>query len=558
MKKTTGTKYLAKMLEGYGVTNIFFVPAILRGTLIELEKLPHVHRVRVNSEKSAAYMADGYARASGKPGLCMAQNVGALNIAAGLRDAYLASSPVIAITGGRHPLTKFKRVYQEADDLHAFDNVTKFNATVDDVSRIPDLLRQAFRVATSGTPGPVHLQFQGNEGQIDLNEAEMELIIEDQFTRVPPFRPQPEDDQVLKLAKILENSQKPIIVAGKGVKWSNAGSEVVKLAEKLQIPVATSLSGKDIIPGNHSLLVGVVGWYSRKSANRVMQEADLVFYIGSQAGGMTSAVWQVPQSGKKVVQLDIDPESLGKHYPLEASILGDAKISLQKLIEVTDGSSAKSRKKWIERTRVIIDEWKDEISSVYNSDDIPMRPERICKELTELLPMNTLLVSDTGHSAMWTGGFLDLNKPDQSYLRSGGHLGWAFPASLGAKCACPERPVFCFTGDAGFLYHIGEIETAIRWNIKTIVLVNNNHAGNQSKGGFRKLYGGQLTEKSYDLWGLGEVNYAKIAESFGGSGIRVERPGDLKGAIEKAISMDRFVVIDIVTDDDALAPLAFI
>src|SRR5471032_3674547 len=179
--KRVGAEVLADMLAGYGVTHVFMVPAVLRRTFAEMERRTTIARVHCHGEKSAAYMADGYARASGKPGICMAQVIGALNLAAGLRDACLAHSPVIAMTGGRDPATKFRKVYQEVDDVPAFEPVTKFNATVDDVARIPDMIRQAFRTAVTGCPGPVHLQFRGNEGQIDAKEADMEPLVEPQF-----------------------------------------------------------------------------------------------------------------------------------------------------------------------------------------------------------------------------------------------------------------------------------------------------------------------------------------------------------------------------------------
>lgn len=505
-------------------------------------------------------MADGYARASGRPGVCMAQHVGGLNLAAGLRDAHLAGSPVVAFTGGATPSNRYRKAYQTNEDLGAFDSITKFSGTVDHVSRIPDLLRQAFRLATSGTPGPVHLRFEGQEGQIDLQEADMDpdTMVEKRFTRVPGFRPESQQEDLLEAAKILATARKPIIVAGGGAQWSDAGPEVVALAEKLQIPIATSLNGKGTIPGKHPLLVGAVGRYSRKSANRIVQEADLVFYIGSNAGGMTTNVWQVPAFGTPAIQLDINPESLGRNYPLKASILGDAKVSLQKLIGAADGDSATLRKEWILRAQAVAAEWREEVSPLLHSEAVPIRPERICQELMEYLPPDAIVVVDTGHAGMWAGGYLDLIRPGQRYVRSAGRLGWAFPASLGAKCACPDRPVFCFTGDAGFLYHVGEIETAVRWGINAVIVINNNHSGNQSKGGFYKAYGGKPTEKSFELWGLSKINFAKVAEAFGATGIRVERPSELKGAIERASVADRLVVIDVATDIDAVAPLAFV
>src|SRR4051795_963344 len=233
VKRISGAECLADMLKGYGVTHVFHVPAVLRKTFAVMESRTQIKRLHVHGEKSAAYMADGYARASGRPGICMAQVIGALNLAAGLRDAWLAHSPVIAMTGGREPKTKFRKVYQEVDDMPAFEPVTKWNVTVDDVARFPDMVRQAFRAATTGTPGPVHLQFRGNEGQIDGEEAEMEPLVEPEFARVPPFRPQPEPAQVRAALALLVQAQRPVIVAGGGVRVSSAGPELVALAEAL-------------------------------------------------------------------------------------------------------------------------------------------------------------------------------------------------------------------------------------------------------------------------------------------------------------------------------------
>src|SRR5256885_13376347 len=225
-RKMSGAECLADMLQGYGVTHVFHVPAVLRKTFAVMETRTSIKRLHVHGEKAAAYMPDGYARASGKPGICMAQVIGALNLAAGLRAPWLAHSPVIAMTGGREPKTKFRKVYQEIDDMPAFEPVTKFNATVDDVARFPDMVRQAFRVATSGVPGPVHLQFRGNEGQVDAEEAEMEPLCEPQFARVPPFRPRPDETELKKLLQLLQNAERPVIVAGGGVRASGAGTEL--------------------------------------------------------------------------------------------------------------------------------------------------------------------------------------------------------------------------------------------------------------------------------------------------------------------------------------------
>lgn len=553
--KRTGAEVFAEMLAGYGVTHVFMVPAVVRRTYAEMERRTKIARVHCHGEKSAAYMADGYARASGKPGICMAQVIGALNIAAGLRDAYLAHSPVIAITGGRDPKTKFRKVYQEVDDIPAFEPVTKFNATVDEVTRIPDMLRQAFRVATTGAPGPVHLQFRGNEGQVDVEEAVMEALVETQFGKVPPFRPQPEAAHVKAALDLLQKAERPIFVVGGGVRWSGAARELIALAEALQIPIATSLNGKDCIAGTHPLSIGVVGTYSRESANRAVNRADLVCFIGTETGGMTTHFWAVPKIGTPAIQIDIEPEALGRNYPLQASVLGDAKAVLSAMLTQADKASTKKRAAWVKEIAALRSEWYAKYQMDLESGNIPINPARICGELTKQVPDDGIVVVDTGHAGMWMGGMYDSRVPTQSYIRSAGHLGWAFPAALGAKAACPDRPVICFTGDAGFWYHIAEIETAVRWNLNAVILVNNNGGGNQSKRGFDRAYG-EPTQKSRELWTYNPMNFARLAEDMGALGIRVEQPDDIAPALRKALAANRPVVIDVASDIELLAPTA--
>ena len=551
----TGARFIAETLKGYGVTHVFYVDAILRKTMVDLEELG-IRRVITHSEKAAAYMADGYARASGRPGICMAQVVGALNLAAGLRDAWLAHSPVLAFTGGRDPKTKFRKVYQEVDDVPAFETVTKWNATVDAVERIPDMVRQAFRAAVSGTPGPIHLQFRGNEGQIDQEEADMEPLCEPRFAQVPPFRPEPDAASLRAALTLLQDALKPVIVAGGGVRASGAAHELVALAEKLQIPVATSLNGKDSINGSHPLSVGVVGTYSRESANRVVAAADLVLFVGTEAGGMTTHVWTVPRVGVAAIQIDIDPEVLGRNYPLAAAVHGDARVALACMLNEADAASAVRREAWLATVRGLCEEYAAKYRELLASDAVPIRPERLCGELTRHTPDDAIVVVDTGHAGMWMGGMYDVKSVEQDYLRSAGHLGWAFPAGLGAKCACPDRPVITFTGDAGLWYHIAEIETAVRWGINAVTVVNNNASGNQSKRGFDRAYGGKQTEQARELWTFRPMDFARLAEDMGALGLRVEKAADFAPALARALEAKRPAVIDVVTDIEALAPLA--
>ena len=556
MKKQTGAVVLAELLKSLGVTHIFMVPAVLRRTMVEIEKRTNIKRLHVHSEKSAAYMADGYARVSHKPAICMAQIIGALNIAAGLRDAFLAHSPVIALTGGREPKTKFKKVYQEIDDMPAFEPVTKFNATIDDVNRFSDMMEQAFRVATSGSPGPVHLQFRGNEAQIDLEEIEEEVTVNEINIQIPPHRPICDDSVLKKALEAIQTASKPIIVAGGGARHSGCSKELLTFAEKLSIPIATSLNGKDLLNSNHPLSCGVVGTYSRESANLSVKEADLVIFIGSETGSMTTHFWAVPTTKVRVIQIDIEPENLGRNYNLEVAIHGDAKVILERMTTLADSKNFPERTEWLSRITKLRSDWYYKYQPLMESDAKPIRPERLCREISNAAPKNAVFVVDTGHAGMWMGGMFDLTHSEQTYIRSAGHLGWAFPASLGAKCALPNKPVICFTGDAGFWYHIAEIEVAVRWNINTIVIVNNNSGGNQSKRGFDRAYGGEQTEEGRQLWTFNNINFAAIAENIGAVGIRVENAKEIKPAIEKALELNNPVIIDVVTDINALAPLA--
>jgi acetolactate synthase I/II/III large subunit len=550
MPRMTGSRFFAEAMQRYGVTHVFFVPTIMLPALAEMEDM-NIRRVMTHGEKAAAYMADGYARASRRPGICMAQTVGAANLAAGLRDAYLAGSPVIAITGGRQPATTYRHVYQEIEDFPLFNTVTKFNAQVDTVERLPDLLRQAFRAATSGAPGPVHLEMRGSHGHVVEEEGDLELIVEPPFLQYPAFRPEPEADRVREAARVLAEAQRPVIVAGGGVTTSQAAPEVVKLAERLWIPVATSLNGKGTIPDDHQLSVGVIGTYSRSCANRVVAEADLVFFIGSHTGSQVTNNWRIPAIGTPVIQLDIDPLELGRNYPNAVSLLGDARVTLRRLLEVLKPAALNA--KWVQRVEDLVGGWRAEVGPLRDSDATPMRPERICKEITEFLPPNAVLVADTGHSGIWTGTMVDLKHPGQRYIRCAGSLGWSFPASLGVKCALPDTPVLCFTGDGGFYYHLAELETAARFGINAVILVNNNRSLNQETRLFDAAYGGQQRGRAHEMWQFHETHFAQVAQAMGCFGIRVERPSDLQDALKQAFAADRPAVVEVLSDLKALA-----
>ena len=552
MPKMTGSRLFAEMMQGYGVSHIFFVPAFMLKAFAEMEDMP-IARVMVHGEKAAAYMADGYARASGKPGVCMAQMIGASNLAAGLRDAHMAGAPVIAITGGPTPVSRYKHAYQEVDDVNQFDPLTKMNAQVDVVTRLPDLLRQAFRVSTSGAPGPVHLRIQSHLGQITEAEAELDPLVETMYTQAPAFRPEPEMQRVKDALAALLAAQRPVIVAGGGVMRSGAAAEIVELAEKLGIPVATSLNAKAAMIDHHPLNVGVPGAYSRDCANRTLLECDLAFFVGSHTGGQVTNNWMFPPVGTRVIQLDIDPNELGRNYPNTVSVLGDAKATLRHMINLAP-QRADATGGWVKRAQELVATWRNETSEMRNAEVSPIRPERICKAISDVLPENGVVVSDTGHAGIWTARYIEFKHANQRYFRTAGSLGWGFPATLGVKCAMPDRPVVCFTGDGGFYYHIAELETARRHNINAVIVVNNNSALNQEIKLNDLAYGGKQRGRAEEMWKFPDVNFAKIAEGFGCVGIRVEKAADLNAAIASGIAMNKPVVIDVVSDTYAIAP----
>ena len=554
MPRMTGGKLLADTVRGYGIDHVFFVPYIAPRALMEMEKLG-IKRVQTRGEKAAAYMADAYARVRRAPSLCMAQSVGAVNLAAGLQDAWLSCSPVVAITGREYQQHQLRHAYQEVDHMAPFSAVTHYNAYVSRPEELSHHLRQAFRSAVSGTPGPAHLDLQGIDGAAVINvEADLEVTVDAHFASLPPFRPVADQSSIEAALGLLSRSRKPVIVAGGGVTSSGARAELIALAEALSIPVATALNAKAMFPADHELAVGVPGSYSRESANQTLCRADLLFYIGSHTGGQLSNNYSVPPPGMPVIQLDINAEEIGRNYPAAVGLHGDARATLRQMLATAE--SAEARVDWIAEVQGLAQAWQAGVADHYHSDSSPIRPERLCKALSENLPSDAILVSDTGHSGVWTGTMLDLRHPDQSFIRCSGSLGWGLPAAMGAKCAAPDRPVVCFTGDGGIWYHLAELETAARCGINPVIVVNNNHSLNQERDGVEAIYGG-TSAGSDELWLFDDADFAGIAGSMGCFGMTVTAAGELAGALERAIAAERPVVIDVKTDVLGIAPRAW-
>ena len=554
-EKMTGARLFAQTLKAYGVSHVFFMDAVLRRALAEMEDFG-ITRVLGHSEKAVAYMADGFARVSGRPGICMAQSVGAANLAAAMQDPFLGHSAVIAFTGRHVPQFQHRNAYQEVQHEPLFAAVTKFHAKIETLDQMQHLMRQAFREATTGTPRPVHLDIAGLTGDaITPLEGEFDIVADEAHTRFPAFRPAPDPAAVKLAAQAIAHSARPVIVADRGVIVARGADALTRLAERIQAPVVVTLDAKAAMLEDHPLFRGAVGLYGRGCANHVVADADLVIFAGSNTSDHTTANYKMPKPGTPVIQIDQDPIEIGRNYPGVIGLLADVGAGMESLAQACPPGSHAD---WLGHSQKYVDEWRAESEKARASEQVPMRPERICNELTEVLPKDAILIADTGYAALWTGTLVYLRHPTQRYFRAAGSLGWSFPASLGAKCAAPDRPVICFCGDGGFFYHLPELETARRRAIKTVTIVNNNHSLSQGLRNLTTAYGARDKSRMNECFEYRETDFARIAQSFDCFGITVERPQDFRKAFAAAMSSELPAVIDVRTEFGAQAPLPWV
>ena len=546
-----GAEWLARALAGTGMSHVFFVESVMRRTLLHLSDLG-VTPVLAHSEKAAAYMADGYARVRGRPGVCMAQSVGAANLASGLQDAWLGRSPVVALTGHKEPSFQHRNSYQEIAHAPLFAAVTKFSSPVYATSELPRLLRHAWRAALADTPRPTHLDFNGLQGDvIELGQTAEPPVIESDARAIPVHRPVADEADLERAAALLLGARRVAIVAGDAAASSGAGPEVLALAEALAAPVATTLGARDLIPTRHRLAAGVAGSYSAPPANRIVCGADLVLFVGCDTGDQVTLNWQVPPIATRIVQIEADPLEIGRSYPNTTGILGDPKATLARLNRIV-GRPVRDSGFAEEAARIVAD-WRAGMSALVEKDTAPISVERLCAEVTRALPPDGILVADTGYSGIWTGTMVDFDGAGQGYQRAAGSLGWSFPAALGAQCAAGPRKVVCFTGDGGFYYHLAELETARRCNIPLTVVVNNNSGFGQNLTGVNRIAGNR-PGRGEELIRFGPTDFTAVAKSFGVRGIRVERPQEIAPALREALAADAPVVVDVVTDLEPRAP----
>jgi acetolactate synthase-1/2/3 large subunit len=426
--------------------------------------------------------------------------------------------------------------------------VTKWNASVPGPARFPDLLRQAFRAATSGVSRPVHLALAGRIGNQGDTPAEGVTRAEPRYGTAPADRPQADPGSVAAAVALLAGARRPVILAGGGVARSGAGPELVALAEQLRVPVVMSLNGMATIGADHPLYGGVVGEYGNDSANRILLGADVILVAGSALGSMTTRTWSLVPDGAQVIQLDIDGAEIGRNFECAVPLVGDAGAVIGQLAAAV---TKPGPKEWIAEVAGLKAAWREEVHGSESSGDVPARPERLFRMVGEEMAGDGVVVGDTGHVGAWSARHLRLSG-GQSVVRAAGSLGWGLPAAIGVKCAVPDREVICLTGDGGFFYHVAELETARRYGVNVIVVVNNNTSLNQEQF----LWDTSAADQDKN-WRFYDTDLVAIAKGLGCHAARVDDPGDFAGALDKARASGLPAVIDVRTDPAVTSPPSF-
>lgn len=554
MSKLTGGQAVARMFRDYGIKYMFGIPGgqtypIYLG-IHELE--PEIRHILFRCEKCAAMAADAYARITGKPAVCDATvGPGATNLVSGVAEAFGASSPLIAVTSNIHTWMIGKNANQEADAFNALKPFTKASFYVNRTDKIPEIIRMAFRLVTSGRPGPVHLDFPA-----DILEAEMDfgnnLYVEPEYSQVPARRVAPDPTTVVEAADTILKAERPLIFAGGGVILSRAFDELRQLAELLAIPVTTSIMGKGAIPEDHPLSIGAsCTFYDPERifvsrAPGLMRDADLVIFVGHRTEQYSTADWLMPHPGVPVVHIDIDPKEIGRNFPVVVGVVGDARLSLQALLKVLCKRVAERDRRKKARTRTIqqaVKAWHAAVAPAMSSDAMPITPHRIIKEINEFIDSDAIFVTDAGLASVWGPTFFNVRKAGRVFLSPRGlaGIGNGLPATIGAKLAAPDRQVIGFGGDGAFILSLHELATMRQAGVDATYVVSNN----QCYAYGRKIYENlQVPVISHDL---GEFNYANIAKAFGCFGIRVERPEDIRSALEAARNSGLPAVVEVMT-----------
>ena len=541
-----GGEAIIESLKNMGVKTIFGYPGGQTIPFYDMLYDSDIEHILVRHEQCAAHAADGFARASGRVGVCLATSgPGATNLVTGIGTAYMDSSPIIAITGQVPTHLIGNDAFQEADIIGITMPIVKHSFQPKDPDLIPSMIKTSFEIASSGRPGPVLIDVPKEVQEGELTEFKDDLI------ETPGYNPTIKGNirQIKKARDLIKQAKKPMILAGAGVIISNACCELKNLAETINAPVMTSLLGKGAFDETSDLALGMLGMHGKKVSNDYINESDLLIAIGVRFSDRTTGRLDSFVPDTKVIHIDIDPAEIGKNVEVDLPIVGDARNVLTSLNKVLNDYVASDEvNKWTD----MIKQRKQELLPRVSYDDVPLKPQTVIKEISEVLTPESILTTDVGQNQMWAAHFFDTQKP-RKFISSGGlgTMGFGFPAAIGAKVACPENPVISLSGDGGFLMVCQELATVREYDLPVVAIVLENRTLGMVYQWQSLLYN---ERHSQTLLG-NSPDFVKLAESFGVNGVRITKPGETKEALSSAIKDNEPILLNVVIDSEEALPM---
>lgn len=531
-KKLNGADILIKALESEGVDTIFGYPG---GAVLPIyDAIYHCKTIRhilPRHEQGAAHAADGYARSTGKPGVCIATSgPGATNLITGITTAYMDSIPMVIFTGQVPTGNIGKDSFQEADITGIVLPITKHAVLVKDVRELSKTIREAFHIATTGRPGPVLVDIPK-----DVTVAETEFEYPPKI-ELPGYRLAAEGragKQIERAVKLLKEAKKPVIIAGGGVIHSEASEPLQQLAEKARIPVANTVMGKGSFPGDHELYIGTPGMHGSAFTNYSVTESDLLLAVGVRFSDRVTGDVNTFAPNAKIIQVDIDAAEINKNVLVDFPIIGNARDILEKLARSVEPLDTEE---WLSQ----IDSWKRDYPLSYCQGNNALKPQCVVEKINKIAGENSFYVVDTGQHQMWAVQYLCCKRP-RSFLTSGGlgTMGFSFPASMGVQIAHPDADVITIVGDGSFQMNSQELATAVYYELPlNVCILNNNYLGMVRQ--WQDLFFG----KRYSHVEITQPDFVKLAESYGAVGIRVEKKEEVEDALRSSLKTPKTVVID--------------
>ncbi len=547
--KITGGEMIARMLQLHEVEVMMGMGGFQLLPMYDAFRRLKLRHYLVNDERTAACAMDAYARVTNKPGVCDATlGPGATNLLTGLVESLNAGIPLIGIVGNTNRNHSWKNLTQECRQTEILKPGVKELIRIERLERIPELVRHAFSVATSGRPGPVVLDVPEDicHGEGEFKEATFRT--DNLVRRVPSSRCRPDAVEVERAAILLEKARRPLLLVGGGIHISEAYDPLLRLAESNGIPVCHTISGKGAIPCSHPLSAGIFGRYSR-IANDLIQTSDLLIVVGCKLGEIATKRFQLIPAAVPLVHLDITPEEFGRTTPAAIRLFGDAKLGLEDLLAAVGQKGRKARLDYVaeisERMRI----WRRDAEPKLHSAERPIHIARLYKELNSVMPECAILVTDGGFAAHWGGLLYDTKLAGRTFVANRGFasIGYGLPGTIGAKLAAPDRAVVGVTGDGGFNMMMGELETAHRIGLSLILIVVNNAASGYVKALQHALFGPGCYQSS----DLSVTNFAEVAQAMGCQGVRVEDPDTLHDVLKEVINGSAGpVVVDVFVNRD--------